>query len=108
MNDEKVYSLLTSPAALGVTERANRLQNRHLRHPGDGYKLRASDAWMHSRRISPELIQISGLSHGTDVWTGNADEPSVRAHVPSRRLSAAVTVSCCTCCARGFGTEDVL
>ncbi len=74
MNDPKVYSLLTSPEALGVTGGADRLQDRHLRHPRDGHQLRAPDAAGAQPKNFSELIQISGLSHGTDVWTGNADE----------------------------------
>ena len=74
MNDAKVYSLLTSPEALGRYAGADRQPDRHLRHPGNGHQLCPRHAAGSQPKSFSDLIQISGLSHGTDVWTNNADE----------------------------------
>ncbi len=73
MNDPAVYSLLSSPAALGVTpEQIGRL---------DGTLSLPELDTPFVRKILPicrpdsfsDLIKISGLSHGTNVWTDNAE-----------------------------------
>ena len=74
MNDEKVLSLFYSSKALNITNPNYHEETGAAGLPEFG-TLNTRSTIMETRpHLFSELVQISGLSHGTDVWRGNAQE----------------------------------
>ena len=74
MNDPKVISLFSSPKALNMKKNYLNQQTGAMAIPEFGTNFVRGILEATRPQSFSDLVIISGLSHGTDVWNGNAEK----------------------------------
>ena len=74
LDDKETMSIFTSTKALGVTNEQIMCKTGTLGIPEFGTNFTIGMVAETKPTTFAELIKISGLSHGTDVWLGNAQD----------------------------------
>ena len=74
MDDKETMKIFLSPEPLGVTKEQIMCNTGTLGIPEFGTKFTIQLVEDTKPTTFAELVKISGLSHGTDVWLGNAQE----------------------------------